>query len=651
MANLLTQNIGTNYKGLLNLDSTINTPLDTTPRVITDGMGNSSILKLGTTKTEINGLDALNTTRSLSVSNSLTQGIFSIANDGYVQIGDYTSQGYSSNLVFIRASGATRATTFSQSNTDFSITNPNGKFNFSSGGGITNNGMLTIKSDGGNILSLRDSTNVEKTYVTSTGSIVMAASSSCPDFAASLLRSTTIYIAGNSFVKSPSSGVITITDQPDTGFNRLQLGGTTSSFPAIKRNATAIDFRLADDTAYAPINSSNIVATGDGTSDILKLADSGGVVGIRNYVSGGSTTTIKIGRMADATIAAYLSHNNGSGDFSITQGYNGATIKLINGVTTLSIAGNAVNTLGYASSLSSSITFAAGATSYAHSQNTYTINNSGAQTGTATGIFLNATETALNGMTHNLMDLQVGGTSKFKISSAGAITSSGTIGLFTFSSYFQFASAGGGLTSAGCYESVTAWSIDGGSTYLLRLKAGGTEKLTVNNVGTIAWGTTSSFPAIKRNGAAIDFRLADDSGYCDINGKIATFTSSGAGDTVASFLTPSGGRVAFNNGYIESTGLQLRLSSNGTFPLLLMQGGTEALRIDSNKNIGINATSINSSAKLQVDSTTQGVLFPRMTTTQKNAISSPATGLVVYDSTLNKLAVYNGSAWETVTSV
>jgi hypothetical protein len=57
------------------------------------------------------------------------------------------------------------------------------------------------------------------------------------------------------------------------------------------------------------------------------------------------------------------------------------------------------------------------------------------------------------------------------------------------------------------------------------------------------------------------------------------------------------------------------------------------------------------SAKLDVASTTQGVLIPRMTTTQKNAISSPAEGLMVYDLTLHKLCVYTGSAWETVTSL
>ena len=55
--------------------------------------------------------------------------------------------------------------------------------------------------------------------------------------------------------------------------------------------------------------------------------------------------------------------------------------------------------------------------------------------------------------------------------------------------------------------------------------------------------------------------------------------------------------------------------------------------------------SLNASAVLQADSTTRGFLPPRMTTTQKNAIATPAAGLVVYDSTTNKLCCYNGSTW------
>jgi hypothetical protein len=62
-------------------------------------------------------------------------------------------------------------------------------------------------------------------------------------------------------------------------------------------------------------------------------------------------------------------------------------------------------------------------------------------------------------------------------------------------------------------------------------------------------------------------------------------------------------------------------------------------------------TSATPSAILQVDSTTKGFLPPRMTTTQKNAIATPASGLVVYDTTLGKLCVRGAASWETITSV
>ena len=61
--------------------------------------------------------------------------------------------------------------------------------------------------------------------------------------------------------------------------------------------------------------------------------------------------------------------------------------------------------------------------------------------------------------------------------------------------------------------------------------------------------------------------------------------------------------------------------------------------------IGGAATSANASASLEVISTTQGILPPRMTTIQKNAIATPAAGLMVYDTTTNKLCCYNGTIW------
>lgn len=79
-------------------------------------------------------------------------------------------------------------------------------------------------------------------------------------------------------------------------------------------------------------------------------------------------------------------------------------------------------------------------------------------------------------------------------------------------------------------------------------------------------------------------------------------------------------------------------------------GSNKATIYMRNQQVGIGNSVPATSAILDVSSTTKGVLLPRMTTTEKNAISSPATGLVVYDTTLNKLCVYTGAAWQTVTS-
>jgi hypothetical protein len=74
------------------------------------------------------------------------------------------------------------------------------------------------------------------------------------------------------------------------------------------------------------------------------------------------------------------------------------------------------------------------------------------------------------------------------------------------------------------------------------------------------------------------------------------------------------------------------------------------MRVDASGNVGIGAAA-NASAILDVQSTTKGFRLPNMTTTQKNAISSPAAGLMVFDTTLAKACIYSGAAWETITSL
>jgi len=59
----------------------------------------------------------------------------------------------------------------------------------------------------------------------------------------------------------------------------------------------------------------------------------------------------------------------------------------------------------------------------------------------------------------------------------------------------------------------------------------------------------------------------------------------------------------------------------------------------------INTTTYQASAILQADSTTQGMLPPRMTDAQIRAIASPVNGLIAYNTTIDHLCVYQGGAW------
>jgi len=82
-----------------------------------------------------------------------------------------------------------------------------------------------------------------------------------------------------------------------------------------------------------------------------------------------------------------------------------------------------------------------------------------------------------------------------------------------------------------------------------------------------------------------------------------------------------------------------------------LRSGTEVARFATTTgNLLINTTTDVASSILTLASITKGFLPPRMTTTQKNAIATPAAGLVVYDTTLNKLCVYT-TTWEVVTSI
>ena len=66
--------------------------------------------------------------------------------------------------------------------------------------------------------------------------------------------------ANGSQVQSTGAGVIALGNYGGSDFNRIQFGGTTSSFPALKRSSTTLQARLADDSAFAGFASANMQA-------------------------------------------------------------------------------------------------------------------------------------------------------------------------------------------------------------------------------------------------------------------------------------------------------------------------------------------------------------------------------------------------------
>ena len=61
--------------------------------------------------------------------------------------------------------------------------------------------------------------------------------------------------------------------------------------------------------------------------------------------------------------------------------------------------------------------------------------------------------------------------------------------------------------------------------------------------------------------------------------------------------------------------------------------------------VGIGTTTPVNSAKLDITSTNKGFLVPRMNTTQRDAITNPATGLIIYNTTRNCREYFNGTGW------
>lgn len=130
----------------------------------------------------------------------------------------------------------------------------------------------------------------------------------------------------------------------------------------------------------------------------------------------------------------------------------------------------------------------------------------------------------------------------------------------------------------------------------------------------------------------------------DVLGRIGLRGATAAWDHL--YLSHDGATAFLNAGGADN-GLALRVGA-GNAGSYDGQTYSEVMRLLPGGNVGIGA-SPNASAALELSSTTRGFLLPRMTQTQRDAIATPSTGLLVYQ-TDNTPGLYQrtASAWVAV---
>lgn len=131
------------------------------------------------------------------------------------------------------------------------------------------------------------------------------------------------------------------------------------------------------------------------------------------------------------------------------------------------------------------------------------------------------------------------------------------------------------------------------------------------------------------------------------NPALVIAASGGAGNTASLEFKPFEARTGGSSSIIRTE------DNNFSSDLLFLNAESgassntaiERMRLNTGGQLLLGTSTAVPSAKVQIDSTTQGFLPPRMTSGQRTSILNPAAGLVVYDTTVNNLYQFNGNEW------
>lgn len=197
---------------------------------------------------------------------------------------------------------------------------------------VSSTGAVTLNATGsGAAFTISDAVSMSST-------LVVASNISSTSGSLTVTATGAVSWNGRSIVRSGADGVVTLLNNAESAFTQLNFGGTTSSFPGLKRSSAALIARLADDSANAAftcaaLTVTSVTATGQllvtltteqarlryDTSNYLAMTVDSGGQQYYNVVGTGTTGhTFQIAGFGHLGISAT----------AVTLASNGSTIKL-----------------------------------------------------------------------------------------------------------------------------------------------------------------------------------------------------------------------------------------------------------------------------------------------------------------------------------
>ena len=102
------------------------------------------------------------------------------------------------------------------------------------------------------------------------------------------------------------------------------------------------------------------------------------------------------------------------------------------------------------------------------------------------------------------------------------------------------------------------------------------------------------------------------------------------------------------NTTVSQGGNNMVFDMTGTGDFEVRDNGSSALYVKDNGSVGVGTNSPDASAILDIVATNRGMLIPRMTYAQQQAIPSPANSLLIFNTTSDCLEIFAGGAWQSV---